>query len=475
MKAWWQRKSLRMRLTLWYGAVTALILIAFGLCLLVFVGQRLRTELDRQLRIDFDIIGFQLERDAAGNVLWLPVGSHGNEGMTRMATWFEVWSQDDKLLLRHWPVDDSKIGAGLPAPAGGELRFSSTELESDLHVRIMERPARVDHESVIVRVIRDETDMRRALGEIAALLALGLPVAVGLSAVGGYFIARRSLSPVRQMATRARRISADSLSERLPVQNPHDELGELATVFNQTLERIDKAFAELKRFTADASHELRTPLTALRTVGEVGLREARTVDALREVIGSMLEEAQRLTDLVQALLSLSRAQSGEQPLVKEEVSLGELLREVRDSMVVLAAEKKQEVLVECDEEATVLAARPFLRQALLNLVHNAIRYSPADSTISLNCAQRANNAIIEVADEGPGIAREHLEKIFERFYRIDKARSRQAGGAGLGLAIAKWSIERQGGRIEVESEPSHGAMFRIILPAAPQPALLKNS
>lgn len=135
MKQWWQRKSLRMRLTLWYGGVTALILIAFGVLLLIFVRQRLRTELDRQLRIDFDIIAFQLERDASGRVVWLPVGAHGNEGMTRMATWFEVWSQDDQLLLRHWPVDESKIGSGLPAPTGGELRFYSTEVEPDVHVR----------------------------------------------------------------------------------------------------------------------------------------------------------------------------------------------------------------------------------------------------------------------------------------------------------------------------------------------------
>jgi heavy metal sensor kinase len=470
-----QRKSLRMRLTLWYGGVTALILIAFGLLLLVVVRQRLRTELDRQLRIDFDIIEYQLERDATGRVVWLPVGAHGNEGMTRMATWFEVWSQDHKLLLRHWPVDESKIGTGLPAPAGGELRFFSTEVEPDLHIRIMERPARIDRESVIVRVIRAETDMQHALAEIGGVLALGLPAAVALSAIGGYFIARRSLSPIRQIAARARRIGADSLSERLPVRNPHDELGELATIFNDTLERLDKSFAELRRFTGDASHELRTPLTALRAVGEVGMREAATVDSLREVIGSMLEETQRLTDVVQALLSLSRAESGAAPVAKETVNLGDLLREVRDSMVVVAGEKDQSVIVNCDDSVLAIAARSLLRQALFNLVQNAIRYSPAGSSIRLGCKQRGAEVAIEVADEGPGIAREHHEKIFERFYRIDKARSRQFGGAGLGLAIAKWSIERQGGRIELESELGHGALFRIIFPATTAAPLLKIS
>lgn len=337
----------------------------------------------------------------------------------------------------------------------------------------MERPARVDRESVIVRVIRAETDMQHALAEIGGVLALGLPAAVGLSAIGGYFIARRSLSPVRQMAARARRISADSLSERLPVRNPNDELGQLATVFNDTLERLDKSFAELKRFTADASHELRTPLTALWAVGEVGLREARTPDALREVVGSMLEEAQRLTDLVQALLSLSRAESGAEAVAKESVALGDLLREVHDSMIVVAQEKDQGVIVSCADGAVVLAARPLLRQALFNLVHNAIRYSSPGSTIHLSCGKRGAAVLIEVTDEGPGIAREHQEKIFERFYRIDKARSRQLGGAGLGLAIAKWSIERQGGRIELESELGQGALFRIVLPAEKSASFLK--
>src|SRR5438132_295372 len=466
MSSWWKRRSLKLRLTLWYAAATAVVLAIFAWVVYEIVEHRLGAELDRQLRIDFDVIEAQLDKDATGQIRWLVRGAHGDEGYARLSAWFEVWSEDKQLLLRHWPVREADIKNPLPAPVESILRFYTVELEHDLHVRIMERPARVHELGVIVRVFRDETDTRRTLAQIVEVFVLAAPLAVFLASLGGYFVARRSLAPVAAMAEQAKQITSESLAERLPNANPHDELGQLAAVFNQTLQRLENSFAELKRFTADASHELRTPLTALRTVGEVALRQGDNPAALRETIGSMLEEAQRLNDLIESLLTLARMESGKVSLKPEPVKLAQLAGEVRDNLGVLAAEKHQTIELTGDDEITVTADPFLLRQALMNMVHNAVRYSPPETHISIVTAHRNGEAIIEVTDQGPGIAREHQPRIFERFYRVDKARSRAEGGHGLGLAIAKWSVEHQGGRIEVNSELDKGSVFRILLPSA---------
>ena len=466
MSSWWKRRSLKLRLTLWYAAATAVVLTVFAWVAYEIVEHRLGAELDRQLRIDFDLIEAQLDMDATGKVRWLVQGAHGDEGFARLSAWFEVWSEDKQLLFRHWPVRETDIKSPLPAPVESTLQFYTVELEHDLHVRIMERPARVHELGVIVRLFRDETDTRRTLRQIVEVFLLAAPLAVLLASLGGYFVARRSLLPVAAMAEQAKQITSESLAERLPNPNPHDELGQLAAVFNQTLQRLENSFAELKRFTADASHELRTPLTALRTVGEVALRQGDNPAALRETIGSMLEEAQRLNDLIESLLTLARMESGKVSIKLEPVKLAELASEVRENLNVLAAEKQQTVELSGDDGLTGTADRLLLRQALMNIVHNAVRYAPPQTRISIRIAHRDGDVCIEVADQGPGIAPEYQQMIFERFYRVDKSRSRAEGGHGLGLAIAKWSVERQGGRIELESEFGKGSVFRIVLRSA---------
>ena len=317
---------------------------------------------------------------------------------------------------------------------------------------------------MVLRVIRPEAELRRAMAELGAVLAFGLPLAGALSATGGYFIAHRSLSPISQIAARARQITADSLGGRLPVPNPHDELGRLAIVFNATLARLENSFAELRRFTADASHELRTPLTALRAVGEAALRsDARDPRYLREALSSMLEETRRLSDLVDALLLLARADTDVIAVSLKRVNLAELLSEVRETLLVLAEEKNQRIEI-IAEKLIIPADRELFRLALLNLGHNAIRYSAEGLLIRLRVRQQEENAVVEVIDQGPGIAPQHQQKIFERFYRVDKARSRTSGGAGLGLSIARWAIQRQGGDIELESDVGRGSLFRIVMP-----------
>jgi heavy metal sensor kinase len=301
-------------------------------------------------------------------------------------------------------------------------------------------------------------------------MSLGLPAAVVLAGLGGFFLAGRALKPVGQMAARAETITADRLDERLPIQSPDDELGRLGTAFNETLARLERSFETLRRFTADAAHELRTPLTALRSVGEVALRDARASERSREVLGSMLEEVDRLTRLVDTLLTLSRSDRGRVETERQLLGLRKFAHEIAEYLEALADEKGQRIVLDADTEVYVHADPRLLRQAVSNILDNAIRYSPDGVPIRLTVRRRSGDAVLEVMDQGPGIAPEHQERIFERFYRVDTARSRETGGAGLGLSIAQWAVRANGGTIELESMPGVGSCFRVCLPLADPPA-----
>jgi heavy metal sensor kinase len=461
VKSWWQPRSVRFHLALWYAAATAVVLFAFAWFVYEVIEHRLGAEIDRQLRSDFDLVEAQVDLDAEEGARWNVHGPHGDEASPPISAWFEIWSENGELLLRHWPVPRASSTDLLPPPRAPTLRFTTVGFERDQLLRVMEGPGQVEGRRVLIRVFRDQMEMRRTLGEIVKVSTLGFPLAIALAAIGGYLIATRSLRPLDAMARQARRISSESLSKRLPNPNPNDELGRLATVFNETLGRLEASFAELQRFTADASHELRSPLTALRAVGEVALRDGTDPAALRETIGSMLEEAQRLTDLVDALLTLARMDATKAAAAREEVNIARLLDEVRDQFEVLANEKHQTITVTCPADVTVQADRTLLYLALVNLVHNAIQHAPADSQISITAMRSAHTTDISVKDNGSGIPREYHEKIFDRFFRVDKARSRTYGGTGLGLAIAKQAVERNSGRIILEDNSPAGSVFRI--------------
>jgi heavy metal sensor kinase len=470
MRQWWQRRSLRLRLTFWYAITSTLVLLVLGGLMFLVVRGRLLSQLDRQLRGDFEMIESRVVRDPAGNLRWLGYGHDKDEAEweKEAGPWFEILSPTGSILLREGLLSDWKPLSSLMPRVGAVTSFSA-ELQGHLHVRALADNTLIAGESVLLRVFRSEAELRRAMAEFGVVLGFGLPLGVALSAVGGYLIAHRSLSPVSQIAARARQITGESLEGRLPVPNPHDELGQLVTVFNATLARLENSFGELRRFTADASHELRTPLTALRAVGETALRsEAEDTKGLREALASMLEEARRLSDVVDALLLLARADIGGVSPSLQQVDLAGLLNEVRETLLVLAEEKSQQIEIAA-EPIAVRADRELLRLALLNVVHNAIRYSGEGLMVGLRVRRSDANVVVEVTDQGPGIAPEHRQKIFERFYRVDQARSRASGGVGLGLAIARWAIERQGGHIELESELGQGSLFRIVMP------ILKNS
>ena len=310
-----------------------------------------------------------------------------------------------------------------------------------------------------------EDRFQQQLREILVVLVLGLPLIVVLAGLGGYVLARRALSPIDHLAGEARRITAERLHQRLSVPNEHDEIGRLAAVINDTFARLESSFDQLRRFTADASHELRTPLSVIRGIGEHALRETRTPPEYKDAMGSMLEEVDRLTRLVDTLLKLSRGDAGTIRLTRDVLDLGDLTREVVSSLGILAEERQQRLQVVAAEDVRVSADRLVLRDAITNVVDNAIKYGPARSTIDVRVDADAEQATVTVRDAGPGIPAEHRERIFDRFYRVDEGRSREMGGTGLGLAIAKWAVEANGGQISLDTATT-GSVFRITLPRA---------
>jgi len=310
-----------------------------------------------------------------------------------------------------------------------------------------------------------EARVQQQLREILVVLVLGLPLIVALAGFGGYVLARRALSPIDDLAGEARRITAERLHERLSVPNAHDEIGQLASVINDTFARLESSFDQLRRFTADASHELRTPLAVIRGIGENALRETRTLPEYKDAMGSMLEEVDRLTRLVDTLLKLSRGDAGTIRLSRDVLNLGDLTRDVVSSLGILAEERQQRLQVVAVENVRVSADRLVLRDAITNIIDNAIKYGPLRSTIDVRVDADSDQATVSVTDEGPGIPAEHRDRVFDRFYRADEGRSRDMGGTGLGLAIAKWAVEANGGRISVETMAT-GSLFRITLPRA---------
>lgn len=458
------RHTLRLRLAVSFTLIAGAILLAFLPAVYILIRNQMSRDMDRQLSIDSALIEAHLQVNGQGGIQWRKNSPATPDSAGYAESWFDVWAGKENLL-KHWPHYGAEVSQP-PAPPGADAAsFLSVPLNDGRPARTFQKPVTIGGRTVTLRVFRDESAHRATLSRILTGLALGMPLAVLLAGLAGYAMAGRALRPVGDMAAAARRINSDSLGSRLPNPNPHDELGRLASVFNDTLQRIESSFDALKRFTSDASHELRTPLTALRSTGEVALREERSAGELRETIGSMLEEAQRLNDLTDTLLLLARAESGRMPLHAEDFPLEDLIREVCERLEVLSAEKNQRIEITAEPGISLKADRVLLRQAITNLLHNAIRHSPPDSLIVARTATRGAETLIEITDQGPGIAPGHRGKIFERFYRIDKARARTDGGTGLGLAIAKLFVEQHGGRIELDPPAAGGSCFRIVFPA----------
>jgi heavy metal sensor kinase len=457
--------NLRLRLTIWYGtAFAVLLLLHIGVATLVHYRQLLDQEFYAEI---------QEVETAEGLLFRTPDGlvsmneSYFNRPQARRSLdrLLEVLAPDGRILYQNNKLKGIALG-GSPMPDEGTGTYNRRRLRlSDgRRVVLVSHSHWLDGQLIIMRLAYDEAPIFASVTRFLGVLILLAPFTVLFGAWVVFRVTERALSPLNTMVLRAEQITAERLDERLPVSDPSDELGHAARVFNRLFQRLEDSFSQLKRFTADASHELRTPLASLRSIGEVSLQNSHSGQEYREVIASMLEEVGRLSHLVESLLFISRSGSGQIPLTLSTFSCLELVQEVADLVGILAEEKHQTIRVTGRAEVMVRADRGILRQAILNITDNAIKYSPNSTEILVEVDVSEEMAKISITDQGQGISAEERSLVFNRFYRTDEGRSRASGGAGLGLSIAKWAVEIHSGSIGVLPGSSGGSCFFVFLP-----------
>ena len=446
--------SIHTRLTLWYaGALLAILIVISGLSYSLLAWS-LAQDVDRSLLTVAEVV-----RDASRSGERLDVAEQWlREFLDPEHQLFQLLDPDGTLRLRSRRLRGDTLPlspAARQSVIEGRPAFDTVVLH-DRRVRVVTLPVQVG-----VPLRPTERTLERWVEALAVLVPLG----VGLAAAGGRVMARAALKPVDDMSQAARRIDAEALARRIRVRGTGDELDRLAETLNGMLARLENTFGEMRRFSADAAHELRTPLTALKGTLEVALRTDRSVAEYQDALTSALEEVDRLVRLAEDLLLMSRATAGpEAPRARVDVE--PLVLDVAEVGARLGKERGVAVRVGPVAPAVVLGDAGALRRALLNLVENGAKYTPAGGRVELTAAVTEGDVLIAVEDTGPGIDPADAARIFEPFVRLDAARARETGGAGLGLAIARSIVVAHRGTLAVAPGATGGARFTIRLPHA---------
>ncbi len=456
--------SIRAKLTLWYFGFAALVLAAFAVAIYLYFSYGILNTIDASLRIYAERFAQAVGHPSANEEASQP-------GVLILAPQFvSVLNRDGKVTDQIPDAEGHEVPVIKPALERAarewKAQFDEVSLSPTEHVRIITWPARdEDGELFFVVVGQSLRDVQRAQNQLILLLAVANPLALLLASLGGLWLASRALSPVDRLTRAAERIGRGNLSERVEERRSRDEIGRLATTFNQMISRLEQAFERERRFTADASHELKTPLAILRGDIEVALRRERAPEEYRRVLRSSLEEISRLTRLTDDLLTLARSDAGESVLELEQVHL-DVLASAASAYVALLA-KSAGVALTYDAPISPIVVegdQKRLNQLVVNLLDNAIKYTPAGGSVRLSLGVEDSNAVIEVSDTGRGIPAASLPHIFERFYRQTDPRDSRVTGFGLGLAITKWIVDAHGGSIEAASQEGGGASFTVRLP-----------
>jgi two-component system, OmpR family, heavy metal sensor histidine kinase CusS len=451
--------AIRWRLTLWYSSILALILVAFSGGVYFLMRTYLINRLDRNLREELAAVDKELEESST-------TGGLGARLHRRFGHYEHVLF-DVRYLDGSPPLFSRHLGeSSFPAMSGTEdeeqIQFTSYEAPDEEHWRIASRGIRGPDGPLLVRVAAPLSADEHELQELTGTLFLGGLMALVAAVAGGYFLARRSLAPVERMAQAAHEISVKRLDRRLEVKDPHDELGRLAATFNDMIARLERSFADMQQFTADAAHELRTPITVIRSEAEVALRAARSAEEYRKTLESLLEEAEHLTLLADQLLYLCREDAGSNEATFADVQLDELINDVAAHMGALSKTKGVLLTVNHVVPCQVQGDAESLRRLLFNLLENSLKHTPENGKITLELNCLSGEAEIVVTDTGTGISAEHLPKVFNRFYRADPAR--QSGGTGLGLSICQAIVDSHDGSIRLGSESGKGTEVSVRLP-----------
>ncbi len=455
------RLSIRWRLTIWYSAVLAGVLVAFGTSVYLLMQRGLQVRTSESLLIQTTVIEDELARPQGR---WVLRDRLERQYARHPAFDIQVTDLDGKVWMRGDRIRDRGLPLPSRPPAKGREVFDKFSIPDLGRFRMVSRLSDRYSVPLLVQVATSLDENDKQLGELMAILLLLGPLAVGCTLGGGYLLARQALAPVERMTATADEITANQLDRRVHEPNPDDELGRLARTLNGMIGRLERSFEEVRRFTADAAHELRTPLAILRNEAEVALRIPRESEQYRDCLENMLEEIDHLSRLSEALLFLFREDAGLGAHTGDLLGLDQFVRAVADDIRVVATEQNLELTVDVLSPCRVLGNAEQLRRLLFNLLDNAIKFTPAGGSIGIRVESHKGQAKVTVSDTGIGIAPEHLPRIFDRFYRVDSARSRRTGGNGLGLSICKSIAEAHQGFVEVASQPGKGTQVTLTLP-----------
>ena len=478
--------SVRVRLTVWYSMVLAVVLLLVSVTTYFFVRttSMQRTDADLAVLADSFLVTFQDELGDASNADPSAIVPAARQSM------LEHRSNSDAFVIlgpAGQILATSDDGASSNSERGARItralesvefqrfknRATSNELAPETipgphtRLRAYARHFKAHDQSCLLIVFHSLHAQNEMLETIRLTFTWMIFLGLLLAGTGGYFLARKSLAPVVAMGAQARQIGATNLHARLPVLNPNDELGQLATIFNDLLDRLDLSFERQRRFIADASHELRTPLAILRGEAEVAVSQpGRNAEDYLESLKILHEETSRLIKIVEDLFTLTRADSGQYPLSLQEIYLEEIVADCAQSARTLAREKNIELTVDASAECRVQADPALLRRMILNLLDNAIKYTSAGGRVEIACRATPNTFEVHVTDTGSGIPSDLHSRIFERFFRADPARQRSGseGGAGLGLSIALWIAQAHDGRLDLVRSDATGSHFAVYLP-----------
>jgi heavy metal sensor kinase len=460
-------RSLKFRLVVWYAGWLSVLFIVFGFFVYSSLGHYLRKSmreaLARRTRQVADLVQRSpLDWAALGHEIQIHFAPEANNRFSRVIV------DDEITYVAGPPADNSFDPAQVPLPPSpGEGETFARRVMPDgtaLLVVVLPRTTKA-HRFIIEEGSSEAAIQSTLLAWVAALIS-GLALLILLAVLGGYVLVRRALEPVDRIIRTAEGISSRNLSERLPVPRTQDELERLSTALNQMIRRLDEAFQHTQRFLADASHELRTPLTILQAELEAIIERMGGRVEIRDPAGSALEEVERLRKIVEGLFAVSRLDAGEALEKSAPFDLGELAATTTDQMCLLAEDKAISITCRATGPVVVEGDRARLKQVIVNLLDNAIKYTSPEGKIQVLVTASDQHAVLEVSDNGIGMPLDALPHVFERFFRVDKARSRDLGGAGLGLSIVKSICLAHRGRVTVESQEGHGSRFVVELPLA---------
>ncbi len=450
-------KSIRFRLTIWYLALMVALLLLFGMMSYFMLSQSLYQGLDDSLETRALALENSLD-------VW---NGHIDLGITLQPSELVLLYGSDGSLLQGfgWGVKVPNIDTLVAQALESHVSFFTIQTANRQEIRLYVAPLTSELGIDAIVIGRSTVAVTEVLENFKNILIFASLAVMALAGGGGFFMANRVLKPVERIRQTAQEIGESDLSRRIQVAS-EDEVGRLASTLNQMIERLEAAFSRQRQFTADASHELRTPLAIVQAESTLALRKKRTQEDYRKSLELISQEAGHMSAVVGKLLYLARIDAGNDQVNFERINLKELLTELSSDIEVLAREKGLEFKLAPLEGLILEGDRVKLEQLFLNLLENAIRYTPSGGSISASVVREGKTAVIAIKDTGIGISKEHIPHLFERFYRVDKARSRAEGGAGLGLAICKHIAQVHNGKIKVESQAGKGSTFSVSLPLA---------